>query len=120
MKRDSLKILYASSEAFPFAVSGDAGEIAGSLPQQIKLLGADIRVVLPFYATIPRRYRQEAKKISEFTVSLCWRNQYCGVFQLSQCGVTYYFIDNEYYFGRQALYGFYDDGDSFAFIRRLL
>ena len=120
MKRDSLKILYASSEAFPFAVSGDAGEIAGSLPQQIKLLGADIRVVLPFYATIPRRYRQEAKKISEFTVSLCWRNQYCGVFQLSQCGVTYYFIDNEYYFGRQALYGFYDDGERFAFYSKAI
>ena len=115
MKRESLKILYASYEAFPFAASGDAGEIAGSLPQQIKLLGADIRVVLPFYATIPRRYRQEAKKISEFTVSLCWRNQYCGVFQLTRCGVTYYFIDNEYYFGRQSLYGFYDDGERFAF-----
>lgn len=95
--------------------AADAGEIAGSLPQQIKLLGADIRVVLPFYATIPRRYRQEAKKISEFTVSLCWRNQYCGVFQLTRCGVTYYFIDNEYYFGRQSLYGFYDDGERFAF-----
>ena len=119
MKRESLKILYASYEAFPFAASGDAGEIAGSLPQQIKLLGADIRVVLPFYATIPRRYRQEAKKISEFTVSLCWRNQYCGVFQLTRCGVTYYFIDNEYYFAGPAPYGqIYQDAEKFAYFSK--
>ena len=90
MKRESLKILYASYEAFPFAASGDAGEIAGSLPQQIKLLGADIRVVLPFYATIPRRYRQEAKKISEFTVSLCWRNQYCGAVSYTHLSIAVY------------------------------
>lgn len=120
MKRDSLKILYASSEAFPFAVSGDAGEIAGSLPQQIKLLGADIRVVLPFYATIPRRYRQEAKKISEFTVSLCWRNQYCGVFQLANAELHIISLTMSIILEGRLFMVFMMTENALHFIRRLL
>lgn len=115
------KILFAASECVPFASSGGLGDVIGSLPEAIKKEyggDADIRVVLPFYGQIDAGYRARMTKLGEINVPLAWRNQYCGIYSLEKRGVTYYFLDNEYYFNRQTLYGNYDDGERFAFFSR--
>ncbi len=113
-----MNILYASSEAYPFFASGGLGDVAGSLPAALKRRKAGIRVVLPLYGDLAPEWRAKLKYITNYTVPVGWRNQYCGLFELSTGGVTYYFLDNEYYFKRQGLYGFYDDGERFAFFSR--
>ncbi len=115
-----MKILFAVSECGPFAKSGGLADVAGSLPKELKSLGTDVRVILPKYGTISEQYKQEMKKIKEFTVPVGWRNQYCGIEELIHQGVTYYFVDNEYYFKRDNLYGYFDDGERFAYFNRAI
>lgn len=113
-----MKILYAASEARPFIASGGLGDVAGSLPGAVSACGQDCRVVIPLYGDISSEQRAEMRFLCDFTVNLAWRRQYCGVFEARQGGVTYYLIDNEYYFRRGGLYGFYDDGERFAFFSK--
>lgn len=113
-----MKILFAVSECVPFIKSGGLADVAGSLPKELQNLGTDVRVILPNYGAIPETYKKKMKKVKEFTVPVGWRNQYCGLFELVVNGVTYYFVDNEYYFKRDQLYGFFDDGERFSFFNR--
>ncbi len=110
------KILFAGAEAMPFAATGGLGDVLGSLPAALAASGdADVRVVLPLYAAVSDEWRKKMKQEAVFYVRLAWREQYCGVFSLQHGGVTYYFIDNEYYFKRPSLYGFFDDGERYAY-----
>ena len=110
------KILFAGAEAMPFAATGGLGDVLGSLPAALAAQGdTDVRVVLPLYAAVSEEWRRKMKQESVFYVRLSWREQYCGVYSLEKDGVTYYFLDNEYYFKRPALYGFFDDGERYAF-----
>ncbi|MBQ9798241.1 MAG: glycogen synthase GlgA [Clostridia bacterium] len=110
------KILYVGAEAMPFAATGGLGDVMGSLPAALAATGeADVRVVMPLYAAVSESWRRQMKQEDVFTVNLAWRQQYCGVYSLQKDGVTYYFIDNEYYFKRPALYGFFDDGERYAY-----
>jgi starch synthase len=113
-----MKILFTASEACPFFTSDGPGAIAGSLPPALSRRGAEVRVVLPLYGDMPDDWRKKLKHIASFVVPVGWRNQYCGLFELVWQGVIWYFLDNEYYFKRQGLYGFYDDGERFAFFSR--
>ncbi len=113
------KILYIAGEALPFASSGGLGDVIGSLPTALsEQKEDDIRVILPLYAQVTEKYRKKMKFIGSKTVKLSWRNQYCGIFEYKQKGVTYYFLDNEFYFKRAALYGEFDDAERFAFFCR--
>ncbi len=111
------KILFVGAEALPFAATGGLGDVLGSLPAALKREEADtdVRVVIPMYQTVAEKYKSKAKLISEFTVQLSWRRQYCGVWEYKLGEVIYYFIDNEYYFKRPSLYGSFDDGERYAF-----
>lgn len=115
-----MNILFAASEAWPFFASGGLGDVAGSLPLALRRRKANIRVILPLYGDMKDEWRQKLKYITNFTVPVGWRNQYCGLFEMTKQGVTYYFLDNEYYFKRQGLYGFYDDGERYAFFSRAI
>ena len=110
------KILFVGSEVLPFAATGGLGEVLGSLPKALAVRGDyDVRVMMPYYSDISEQYKNAAKYLCNYNVGLSWRNLYCGLFELKQDNVTYYFIDNEYYFHRDGLYGFYDDGERYAF-----
>ena len=113
-----MKILLASSEAVPFAKSGGLADVAGSLAMAVRNRQHACRVVLPLYQDIPQSYREKMKFVTSFYVPLGWRNQYCGVFECTVGGLKYYLLDNEYYFRRAGLYGFYDDGERFAFFSK--
>lgn len=115
-----MKVLYASSEAYPFFTSGGLGEVAGSLPVALRRRKVAARAILPLYGDMAPEWRSKLRYITNFTVPVGWRNQYCGLFELTHKGVIYYFIDNEYYFKRHGLYGFYDDGERFAFFCRAI
>lgn len=110
-----MKVLYASTESMPFIRTGGLGDVTGALPEAIGALGADVRVILPLYDAIPATFRHTMKFLGSSYVDLAWRRQYLGVFESSYNGTTFYFIDNEYYFGRKGLYGHFDDGERFAF-----
>lgn len=114
----SINILYVTSEAFPFVKTGGLGDVAGSLPLAIKKHGHDIRVVLPLHRHIKKEYAGELEEIAQFNVQLGWRNQYAGVFQLDYEDVIFYFIDNEYYFKRDNIYGEFDDGERYAYFSK--
>ena len=105
-----MNILFCASEAAPFAASGGLGDVAGSLPKAVQGSGAACRVVLPLYGDMKEEYCKKLTYLTNFNVPVGWRNQYCGLFELEAGGVKYYFLDNEYYFKRTGLYGFYDDG----------
>ncbi|MBQ8357850.1 MAG: glycogen synthase GlgA [Clostridia bacterium] len=110
------KILFVGAEAMPFAATGGLGDVMGSLPAALAAAGDnDVRVILPLYGQVSAEWRVQMKTEAVFTVYLAWRKLYCGVKSLQKDGVTYYFIDNEYYFKRQGLYGEYDDGERFAY-----
>jgi len=111
----SIKILFAASEAVPFAKTGGLADVTGSLPKALKKLDVDIRVVMPMYKTIPREFREKMESAGSCYVRVGWRNQYCGVFRLVHEGVVFYFIDNEYYFNRDSLYGYFDEAEQFTF-----
>ncbi|MDR1132389.1 MAG: glycogen synthase [Oscillospiraceae bacterium] len=113
-----MKVLYAASEAAPFVKTGGLADVAGSLPKALSGEGADIRVILPLYASIAERWRLKMNFCFYTYIEVAWRRQYCGVFSLDHDGVIWYFIDNEYYFKRGSVYGCYDDGERFAFFSK--
>ncbi len=113
-----IKVLYVASEVVPFVKTGGLADVAFSLPKELKKLGVDIRVVLPKYKDIPEKYNKSIKPLTSFEVEVGWRKQYCGIEQMRYKGVTFYLVDNEYYFKRDGLYGFYDDGERYAFFCR--
>ncbi len=113
-----MKILFAASEAQPFVASGGLGDVMGSLPKALRANGIVCRVVVPLYSYISDDLKKKMSYICNFNVSLGWRNQYCGVYQYNNNGVIFYFIDNEYYFKRDGIYGFYDDAERFAFFSK--
>lgn len=112
-----MKILFVGAEAVPFISTGGLGDVLGSLPQSIVACDpkADVRVVLPLYQKIKEKYASELEYVGNTTVGLSWRNQYCGIYKYELGGVTYYFLDNEYYFKRGSIYGDFDDAERFAF-----
>ncbi len=109
------KVLFAAFEAVPFIKTGGLGDVAGSLPAYIRNDEFDARVILPLLNTIPQEYRSKMRYVENYEVKLGWRSQYCGLFTLRKGGVTYYFLDNEYYFKRGSVYGEFDDGERVAF-----
>ncbi len=113
-----MKILYATSEAYPFAMSGGLADVAGALPKALRRRLVGCRIILPLYDTISDELKAKMNFITSITVPVSWRRQYCGIFEARHDGVIYYFLDNQYYFKRDALYGFYDDGERFAFFSR--
>ncbi len=112
------KILFAAFEAAPFVKTGGLGDVAGSLPAAVSSSAFDVRVVLPKLSAIPERYVKKMEFITSFSVPLGWRNQYCGLFRLRHKGILYYFLDNEYYFKRDRVYGDFDDGERVAFFSK--
>jgi starch synthase len=113
-----MNILFASSEAYPFFTSGKLGDMIGSLAVAMRRRNVNVRVILPLYNDMLGEWREQLRYMGNFTVPVSWRNQYCGLFELVRHGVTYYFLDNEYYFKRRGFYGFYDDGERFSFFSR--
>ncbi len=113
-----MKVLFASSEAYPFAMSGGLADVAGALPKALRKRFVGCRIILPLYGTISEEMRKEMTFVCNITVPVAWRRQYCGVFEAHLDGVIYYFIDNQYYFNREGLYGYYDDAERFAFFSR--
>ncbi len=114
-----MKILLASSEATPYAVSGGLAEVAGALPKALNTKkDLDVRVILPLYACVTEEQRKDLTFLFHFDVQVSWRTQYCGIFEGKIGNVTYYLVDNEYYFKRSGLYGFYDDAERFSFFSR--
>lgn len=113
------KILFVASEAAPFIATGGLAEVIGSLSKALARSDAyDVRVIIPLYQDIKKEYRKDFKFIGNIFVPLSWRNQYCGIFEYEADDVKYYFVDNEYYFKRPGCYGYYDDGERFAFFCR--
>ncbi|MBS5308822.1 glycogen synthase GlgA [Clostridium sp.] len=113
-----MNILIVASEAHPFIKTGGLGDVIGALPVALNDLGADVRVVIPNYRDIKKEIKENLKYIDNFTVNVGWRNQYCGILEYEHEGVKFYLLDNEYYFNRGGLYGYYDDGEKFAFFDR--
>lgn len=113
-----MKVLYVSSEALPYMASGGLGDVAGSLPAALRKRLIGCRVVMPLYDGIKQELKDTMTFITSFTVPVAWRRQYCGVFEAKHNGVIYYFIDNQYYFKRDGIYGYYDDAERFAFFSR--
>lgn len=111
-------ILFAAFEATPFVKTGGLGDVAGSLPQHVKNDDYDVRVILPKLSAIPEEYQTKMKYVRNFEVPLGWRNSYCGLFTLRKGGVTYYFLDNEFYFKRAQVYGEFDDAERVAFFSK--
>ncbi len=117
-RKKKLSVLFVTAEAFPFAGTGGLGEVAGSLPKALNGVGADVRVIMPLYGSVSQKYRSAMTFVSYIRVAVGWRNQYCGLLKLENDGVVTYFIDNEYYFKRDTIYGQFDDGERFAFFAR--
>ena len=115
-----MQIVFASAECAPFVKTGGLGDVAGSLPAALVRAGAEVIVMVPKYATIKDEYKSQMEHFSDFYVSLGWRNEYCGLEKLEHDGVTYMFIDNEHYFARDYPYGFFDDGERFAFFSKAI
>jgi starch synthase len=115
-----IKVLFAASEAVPFAKTGGLADVAGTLPGELVRLGADVRLIMPKYKAIPQSFTDRMEYLGYVYVDLAWRHQYCAVMKLEHEGVTVYFIDNEYYFNREGLYGHFDEAEQFAFFSKAL
>ena len=113
-----MKTLFVAAECAPFFKTGGLGDVAGALPKALKEKGTDIKVVLPFFTKMPQRYRDQLQDLFSYDVYVGWRKQYCGVKYLQMNGIDYYFLDNLYYFDRPELYGYFDDGERFAFYQQ--
>ena len=113
-----LKVLFVAAEAVPFAKTGGLGDVIGSLPKELKQQGIDARVILPNYQDIPEQYKKQMVFKNKFPVQVGWREKYCGVLEFVFEGITFYFIDNEYYFKRYGFYGYDDDAERFGFFCR--
>lgn len=120
MAKNKMQVVFASAEVAPFVKTGGLGDVAGSLPQELVKDGAEVIVMCPKYATIPDVFKSRMEHFCDFYVNLGWRNEYCGLEKLEEGGVTYLFIDNEHYFNRSYPYGFYDDGERFAFFSKAI
>lgn len=114
-QKKPMKVLFVVTECQPFVATGGLADVAGSLPKAIAKEGVDIRVIMPLYGTIKDTYRSDFEFVGSYTVHLSWRQEYCGLFRYVSDGVTYYFVDNERYFKRDNLYGYFDDGERFAY-----
>ena len=115
-----MQIVFASAECAPFVKTGGLGDVAGSLPAALVRAGAEVIVMVHKYATIKDEYKAQMEHFADFYVSLGWRNEYCGLEKLEHDGVTYMFVDNERYFARDYPYGFFDDGERFAFFSKAI
>ena len=113
-----MKVLFALSECVPFVKTGGLADVAGALPKELKKLGTEVRVILPNYSLIPAKFRETFQFEKAIKVQVGYRSQYCGIFTAEHDGITYYFLDNEYYFYRDSLYGHYDDGERFSFFSK--
>ncbi|MFP9131237.1 glycogen synthase GlgA [Niallia sp. BSM11] len=113
-----MKVMFAVSECVPFIKSGGLADVAGSLPKELVKQGTEVTIIMPKYRDIPEKLLKDLEKVMDFRVQVGWRNQYCGIEKLEQDGITFYFIDNEYYFKRPGLYGYFDDGERFSFFNR--
>jgi len=113
-----LKVLFVASEAAPFAKTGGLGEVIGSLPKELRKQELDVRVIMPKYSAIPSEFTRQMVQKAALTVPVGWRQQYAGLFELAYQGITWYFVDNEYYFKRDSLYGHYDEAERFAYFCR--
>jgi starch synthase len=117
---NNINVLFAASEAVPFAKTGDLADAAGALPRELAKLGADVRLIMPKYKSIPRNFVDAMEYIGYVYVDLAWRHQYCAVLKLEYQGTTAYFVDNEYYFNRDGLYGHSDEAEQFAFFSKAI
>ncbi len=117
---DRLNILFAASEAVPFAKTGGLADVAGTLPKELNKLGHDVRLIMPKYKTLAQSYKDQMEYIGFTYVNVGWRHQYCGIFKLDYHDMLVYFIDNEYYFNRDSLYGQFDEAEQFAFFSRAI
>ena len=117
-RRNGMKILYVTSECAPFCKTGGLADVSGSLPQALASGGDTVAVILPLYQSIEDEWREKMTFVKYIYIDLSWRHLYCGLFRMERGGVTYYFVDNEQYFARPELYGYYDDGERFAFFSR--
>ncbi len=115
-----MKILFAASEAVPFCKTGGLADVAGSLPQALAQAGNEVEVILPLYQKVSEKWKDQMEFVCAIEVPLGWRRVYCGLFRLDRDGVIWYFVDNEYYFKRDSLYGHYDDGERFGFFSRAI
>ncbi len=115
-----MKILFASSEVAPFIKTGGLADVAGSLPQALAAQGHEVKVILPLYEGIGENWRSKMTFVKNFNVTLSWRQVYCGVFELVRDGITFWFVDNEYYFKRWQLYGHFDDCERYAYFSRVI
>ncbi|MDF2926075.1 MAG: glgA [Paenibacillaceae bacterium] len=113
-----MRILFAASEAVPFIKSGGLADVIGSLPEALQGQGLNVRVILPKYGDIPWHFKEKLKTCKTFSVYLGWRNQYCGIQEMELNGIHYYFVDNEFYFGRKGMYGYGDDAERFIYFSR--
>ncbi|EHS55680.1 glycogen synthase GlgA [Paenibacillus sp. Aloe-11] len=113
-----MNILFAAAEAHPFIKTGGLADVIGALPKALRQAGCDVRIILPKYAGIPDTYKSSLRPVTIKHVPVGWREQYCGVEELTLDGIKVYFIDNEYYFGREGVYGYMDDGERFSFFNR--
>ncbi|GAB2538937.1 glycogen synthase GlgA [Gracilibacillus alcaliphilus] len=112
-----MKVLFTSAECAPFFKTGGLGDVIGALPKELVKKGTEVAVVLPYFTKLPQQYKEACQDLFHFTVNVGWREQYCGVKRLTMNKVDYYFIDNRYYFDREGLYGYFDDGERFAFFQ---
>ncbi|WP_411347125.1 glycogen synthase GlgA [Paenibacillus sp. WLX2291] len=113
-----MNILFAAAEANPFIKTGGLADVIGALPAALKKEKCDVRVVIPQYSNISEAIRNQATLVDVVQVQVGWRSQYCGIKQFKQDGIIFYLLDNEYYFGREGIYGYDDDGERFAFFSR--
>lgn len=120
MAKNKMQVVFASAEVAPFVKTGGLGDVAGSLPQELVKDGCDVIVMCPKYASIPDVFKSRMEHFTDFYVPLGWRNEYCGLEKIEENGVTYLFVDNEHYFNRSYPYGFYDDGERFAFFSKAI
>ncbi len=113
-----MKVLFCASEALPFMATGGLADVAGSLPSALRTRLVGCRVVMPLYDTIPQKLKDNMKFVTSISVPVAWRRQYCGIFESKVGNLTYYLIDNQYYFKRNSIYGHFDDAERFAFFSR--
>lgn len=113
-----MKVLFVSSESYPFIKTGGLGDVAYALPKALKNIGVDVRIIIPKYLQIPEFYKEKMNNTDMFSVPVGWRNQYCGVDHLEFDNLDFYFVDNEYYFKRENAYGYFDDAERFSFFSR--
>ena len=115
-----MNVLFAASECAPFIKTGGLGDVIGALPKALKKQGVNVSVILPKFKDLPFQIKQEMTHVTSIEVPVGWRQQFCGIEKLVANGITYYFLDNEYYFKRHGSYGYFDDGERFAFFSRAI